>query len=68
MRVEQDGPSPQQIERYRAMTPAQRLQAAFALNHEARRLRAAYERTQHPEWTEEQIAAHVKRVFLFATT
>jgi hypothetical protein len=51
-----------------AMQPGERLQAAMQLNYEARQLRAAYERTLHPDWTEQQIADHVKRIFLLATT
>ncbi|HPH65185.1 MAG TPA: hypothetical protein PLF40_05545 [Kofleriaceae bacterium] len=66
--MKQDRPSPEQIARYRAMQPGERLQAAMQLNYEARQLRAAYERTLHPDWTEQQIADHVKRIFLLATT
>jgi hypothetical protein len=63
-----DRPSAQQIAKYRAMTPQQRLQLAFSLNDEARQLRLAYERTIHPDWTEAQLATHVKRIFSCATT
>ncbi len=63
-----DRPSPEQIAIYRAMTPAERLAQADALNRMARDLRAAHERAQHPDWTDEQVAAHVRRVFLRAAT
>ena len=58
-----DGPSPEQIARYRAMTPVERLRQAQALYWTARRLRAAHERALHADWTEEQVEAHVRNVF-----
>jgi hypothetical protein len=63
-----DRPSPEQIAIYRAMTPAERLQQAQAMYWTARRLRFAYERSEHPDWTDEQVKAHVRRVFLRAAT
>ena len=63
-----DGPSPEQIARYRSMTPAERLQQAFGLNAMARRIREAHERTRHPDWTDEQVHEHVKKIFLRACT
>jgi hypothetical protein len=63
-----DGPSPEQIAIYRAMTPAERWKQSCALYWTARRLRAAHERALHPDWSEEQIEAHVRRVFLRART
>jgi hypothetical protein len=62
-----DRPSPEQIARYRAMTPAERLRQAGRLYWSARRLREAYERSLHPDWTDDQIRAHVRRVFLLAS-
>jgi hypothetical protein len=50
------------------MTPAERLHQSYALYWMARRLRAAQERSLHPEWNEEQIEAHVRKVFLRAAT
>ena len=63
-----DRPSPEQIARYRAMTPAERLREANRLYWSARSLREAYERSLHLDWTDEQIREHVKRVFLRAAT
>lgn len=63
-----DRPSPEQIARYRAMTPAERLKQSYALYWTARRLRAANERAMHPDWTDEQIEVHVRRIFLRAST
>lgn len=50
------------------MTPAERLKQAYALYWTARRLRAANERALHPEWSEAQVEAHVRRIFLRAST
>ena len=63
-----DRPSPEQIARYRAMTPAERLRQAGRLYWSARRLREAYERSLHPDWSDDQVRAHVRRVFLLART
>jgi hypothetical protein len=63
-----DEPSPEQIARYRVMSPVERLRQAQALYWTARRLRAAHERALHPEWSQEQIEAQVRRVFLRAAT
>ena len=63
-----DRPSPEQIAIYRAMTPEQRLQQATDLYWGARRLREAYERARHPDWTEEQVQERVRKIFLRAAT
>ena len=63
-----DRPSPEQLERYRAMTPAERWQQAEQLYWSARRLREAHERAQHPGWTDAEVCEHVRRVFLRAAT
>jgi len=49
------------------MTPAERLRHAQHLYWSARRLREAYERSLHPDWSDEQIRAHVRRIFLRAS-
>ena len=51
---------------YRKMTPERKLEISFALDRVARDLKAAGLRTQHPEWTEQQIADKVKEIFLYA--
>lgn len=66
--VNEDGPSPEQIARYRAMSPTERLRQAFALYWTARGLRLAHERALHPEWSEAQVAESVRRIFLRAAT
>ena len=63
-----DRPSPKQIERYRAMSPAERLNQATRLYWSARRLCEARQRELHPEWTDEEVRAHVRRIFLRART
>jgi len=63
-----DRPSPKQIERYRAMSPAERLNQATRLYWSARRLREAHERALHPDWTDEQVREHVRKIFLRAGT
>jgi hypothetical protein len=63
-----DRPSPEQIARYRAMTPEERLRQSTQLYWSARRLREAHERALHPEWSDDQVAAHVRKIFLRAAT
>lgn len=50
----------------RAMTPAQKLQAAQRLYESAKQLKAAALRSQHPDWTEDQIHQAVRDAFLYA--
>jgi hypothetical protein len=55
-----------QLEIYRRMTPAERLAAAMSLYWSARRMKVAYLRTLHPEWTAEEAEAAAKKAFLHA--
>ena len=50
------------------MTPAERLRQAEQLYWLARRLRETQERAQHPGWTDDEIAGHVRKIFLRAGT
>lgn len=50
----------------KAMSPAQKLNAAWQLNVSARQRKAAALRAQHPDWTEEQIRRAVREAFLYA--
>ncbi|MEW6302136.1 MAG: hypothetical protein AB1705_01610 [Verrucomicrobiota bacterium] len=61
-------PSPEQIEIYRKMSGAKRLQIAEDLYWTARKWKAAGVKAQHPDWTEEQVQDEVRRIFLHATT
>ena len=64
LRDEETGPD--QIAALRRMTPEERWRAARQLYWSARRLRAAYLRDRHPDWSEEQVEEEVRRVFLHA--
>jgi len=55
-----------QIDIYRKMTPGQKWQAARDLYWSARRLKAAWLRQIHPDWTEEQVQNEVREIFLYA--
>ena len=61
-------PSPEQVAAYRRMSPARRLALAEQLYWTARKMKAAGVRWQHPDWSEEQVAAEVKRIFTHART
>ena len=56
---------PEQLAALRRLTPAEKLLIAGALYDEARRLKAAGLRAQHPEWSEEDVARAVRNVFLY---
>ena len=57
-------PSPEQIAIFRRMTPVRRLAEAEKLYWEARRLKESEVRSQHPEWSEQQVRMEVSRIFL----
>ncbi len=59
---------PEQLKALRAMTPAQKLEAAMNLYWSARRLKAGWLRKIHPEWSEEKVQKEVTRIFLHART
>jgi hypothetical protein len=59
---------PAQIAAYRRMTPQQKLNQAIAMYWSARRLKADFLRQQHPDWTEAEVQAAVREIFLLATT
>lgn len=58
--------SPEQQAIFRAMTPGQRWQAAVDLYWSARRLKTAFVRSIHPNWSDERIDAHVRDAFFHA--
>lgn len=58
--------SPEQFAAYRRMTPERRLAQAERLYWTARELKAAWLRSLHPDWSEEQVAREVTRIFLNA--
>jgi len=60
--------SPEQIEIFRRMTPEQRWRAAHRLYWTMRRHKAAFMRSQHPDWPEQKIDDEVRRIFSHART
>ncbi len=50
------------------MTPGEKLRLAERLWFDARKLKAAGLRAQHPDWTEEQIEEKLREIFLNAKT
>ena len=60
--------SPKQIGILRAMTGARQLQLAEQLHWSARKMKLAGLRWQHPDWTDEQLNAEVRQIFLHAGT
>ena len=63
-----DQVSPEYRKTLQRLSGAQKLRTAFALYWEARKLKAARLRVQHPEWSEEQIEKRVKEIFMHAVT
>ena len=57
---------PRQIAFWKRLTPGQRLDRAMALMRQVRRFQAACIRAQHPEWTEVQVAAELRRRWLYS--
>jgi hypothetical protein len=55
--------SPEQIEVFRRMTPEQRWRAAHRLYWTARRHKAAFLRSQHPDWPDQRVEGEVRRIF-----
>lgn len=53
-----------QTEIFKRMTPGERWAAAQNLYWSARRLKAAWLRSLHPEWTETEVQAAVKEAFM----
>jgi len=60
--------SPEQIAIFRRMTPEQRWQAARQLYWTMRRHKAAFLQSQHPDWSEQQVAEAVREIFSHART
>jgi hypothetical protein len=60
--------SPEQIKILQAMTPAQKLKSMSSLYWGARRLKAAWLRDQHPDWSEERIQKEVREIFMYMVT
>ncbi len=63
---EQTGPDQRAV--FHRMTPADKWKAIHAMYWTLRRHKAAYLRSRHPDWTEEQIQSVVREIFLHART
>ena len=59
---------PEQIKIYKAMSPAQKLELAADFYFAAKHLKRQSLRTQHPEWTSEQVHRKVRELFLYAAS
>jgi len=57
---------PEQKRIFRLMSPEQKLRLMQQLYYTAWQLKAAALRERNPQWTEDQIQAKVKEVFLYA--
>jgi hypothetical protein len=66
--LEDEQASPAQIEALRKMTPERRWRAAHLLYWTMRRHKTAFLRSQHPEWSDEQLYTTVRDIFLNART
>jgi len=66
--VEHDVPSPDQLEALRRLTAEERYRAAREMYWTLRRHKAAFLRSLHGDWSEEQIEAEVLRIFRDART
>lgn len=59
---------PEQKRIFQSMTPEQKLRTALRLHYSARKLKEAGLQANHPDWTEEQVQAEVRKIFLYART
>ena len=58
--------TPEYIETLRRMSGRQKLKTAFQLYWGARKLKAARLRQEHPDWSEDQVQARVREIFMYA--
>jgi hypothetical protein len=59
---------PEQKRIFASMSPEQKLKLVLGLYHSAKKLKRAGLKTQHPDWSEEQIEQSVREIFLYAGT
>jgi len=60
--------TPEQVQVFKAMSPADKLSLAADFYFASRHLKSQGLRAQHPEWPEEKIRQRVKELFLYATS
>ncbi|MCB9465118.1 MAG: hypothetical protein H6682_15640 [Candidatus Eisenbacteria bacterium] len=58
--------TPEYVATLRRMSGEEKIRASFRLYWSARRLKATALRQQHPDWSEEEIQARVREIFLHA--
>jgi len=63
-----EAPHPLQVEGFRRMSAAQKLDMVCALYEAGIRLRAAGLRMQHPDWPDERLEREARRSLLYAGT
>ena len=66
--MDHDRPSPDQLETLRRLSPEERYRASRDLYWSLRRHKAAFLQSLHSDWSEEEIAAEVRRIFRDART
>jgi hypothetical protein len=57
-----------QIKIYREMSPERKLEIAIQLFHSAYSLKHSALKSQHPEWSDEEVARELKSILLHART
>ncbi|MDQ6912349.1 MAG: hypothetical protein M3119_03790 [Verrucomicrobiota bacterium] len=60
------GLHPEQVKALRKMSLERRAEIAFGCIRSMRQLKATALRSQHPEWSEQQIAAELRRLIFHA--
>lgn len=60
--------SPEQLEALRRLTPAERYRASRQMYWTLRRHKTAFLRSLHADWSDAEIEAEVRRIFLNART
>jgi hypothetical protein len=66
--MDHDRPSPDQLETLRRLSPEERYRASRDLYWTLRRHKAAFLKSLHTDWSEEEIEAEVRRIFRDART
>jgi len=59
--------TPHEVAIFKAMSPAKKLDLIANMYFQAHALKKAGLKMQHPDWTDEQIEAKVREIFLYGT-
>ena len=60
--------TPEQIQIFKAMAPADKLKVGLNFCHAARALKSQALKSQHPDWSEEKVQEQVRKIFLYASS